>query len=67
MLSGWDRLFGTYRSQPEAGHVQMGIGLPRYADPVHLRLPRMLVDPFLAEEHPPAERLPGAGRSGRSG
>lgn len=27
-LSLWDRLFGTYRAQPDAGHRQMVIGLP---------------------------------------
>ena len=29
-LSVWDRLFGTYRAQPEAGHQGMTIGLAPY-------------------------------------
>ncbi|MHA1545111.1 MAG: sterol desaturase family protein [Alphaproteobacteria bacterium] len=29
-LSVWDRLFGTYRDQPEAGHQDMTIGLAPY-------------------------------------
>lgn len=29
----WDRLFGTYRAQPRAGHVGMTIGLDGYRDP----------------------------------
>lgn len=29
-FSFWDRLFGTYRAQPEKGHKNMKIGLPQY-------------------------------------
>lgn len=29
-LSIWDRLFGTYRDQPQKGHDAMTIGLPEY-------------------------------------
>jgi sterol desaturase/sphingolipid hydroxylase (fatty acid hydroxylase superfamily) len=29
-LSIWDRLFGTYTSQPEQGHLGMTIGLPEH-------------------------------------
>lgn len=32
-LSLWDRLFGTYRDQPRAGHDKMHIGIHRYTDP----------------------------------
>lgn len=37
-LSAWDRLFGTYRAQPEKGHEGMTIGLAEYQDdrPSHL-------------------------------
>jgi sterol desaturase/sphingolipid hydroxylase (fatty acid hydroxylase superfamily) len=28
----WDRIFRTYRSQPEMGHVRMEIGLPQWRD-----------------------------------
>ncbi len=31
-LSWWDRLFGTYRPEPSAGHEQMIIGLSTYRD-----------------------------------
>lgn len=43
----WDRLFGTYRDQPEEGHQGMTIGLPVFRDPKELRLDRMLVQPFV--------------------
>jgi sterol desaturase/sphingolipid hydroxylase (fatty acid hydroxylase superfamily) len=29
-LSLWDRLFGTYRDQPRAGHTDMTIGIHKY-------------------------------------
>src|SRR5262249_59343197 len=42
----WDRLFGTYRAQPEAGHQGMTIGLPIFRDLRELRLDRLLTQPF---------------------
>lgn len=42
----WDRLFGTYRDQPVAGHINMTIGLANYRDPKWLQLPWMLAVPF---------------------
>ena len=42
----WDRLCGTYRPQPEKGHLDMTIGLKEYRDPQQLTLPRLLVQPF---------------------
>jgi sterol desaturase/sphingolipid hydroxylase (fatty acid hydroxylase superfamily) len=42
----WDRLFGTYRAQPEAGHAAMTIGLEQFRDPKELRLDRMLTQPL---------------------
>ena len=45
-LSGWDRLFGTYRVQPEAGHEGMTIGIPQFRSEGELRLDRMLLQPF---------------------
>jgi sterol desaturase/sphingolipid hydroxylase (fatty acid hydroxylase superfamily) len=42
----WDRLFGTYRAQPEAGHLGMTIGIDRFRDPRELRLDRMLLQPW---------------------
>ena len=42
----WDRLCGTYRPQPEKGHLDMTIGLKEYRDPRRLTLFRLLVQPF---------------------
>lgn len=42
----WDRLFGTYRAQPEAGHDGMTIGLPVFRDRHEQRLDNMLTQPF---------------------
>ena len=42
----WDRLFATYRPEPEAGHDQMTLGIEQFRDPKELRLDRMLVQPF---------------------
>ena len=48
-LPWWDRLFGTYRAQPEAGHTGMTIGLPIFRDPGELRLDRLITQPFRNE------------------
>jgi sterol desaturase/sphingolipid hydroxylase (fatty acid hydroxylase superfamily) len=45
-LSWWDRLFGTYRDQPAAGHEAMTIGIEQFRDPAEQRLDRMLTQPF---------------------
>ena len=45
-LPWWDRLFGTYRAQPEAGHDGMTIGLPVFRTAGDLRLDRMLWQPM---------------------
>jgi sterol desaturase/sphingolipid hydroxylase (fatty acid hydroxylase superfamily) len=45
-LPWWDRVFRTYRPQPEAGHQGMTIGIDRFRDPKELRLDRMLTQPF---------------------
>jgi len=45
-LPWWDRLFGTYRAQPAAGHDAMTIGIEQFREPGDLRLDRMLVQPF---------------------
>jgi sterol desaturase/sphingolipid hydroxylase (fatty acid hydroxylase superfamily) len=45
-LSCWDRLFGTYRAQPAAGHEAMTIGIAQFRDPRELGLMRMLLQPF---------------------
>jgi sterol desaturase/sphingolipid hydroxylase (fatty acid hydroxylase superfamily) len=45
-LPWWDRLLGTYRAQPEAGHEGMTIGIEQFRDPRELRLDKMLLQPF---------------------
>ncbi len=45
-LPWWDRLFGTYKDQPEKGHLDMTIGLARFRDPEKLGLARLLIMPF---------------------
>ena len=45
-LPWWDRLFGTYRAQPAAGHEGMTIGIEQFREPRELRLDRMLMQPF---------------------
>src|SRR2546423_5464490 len=53
-LPWWDRLFGTYRPQPEAGHERMTIGLPIFRDPRELRLDRLITQPFRDAADAPA-------------
>jgi sterol desaturase/sphingolipid hydroxylase (fatty acid hydroxylase superfamily) len=49
-LTWWDRLFGTYRDQPRAGHVGMTIGIRDYTNPNEVdRLDGMLWLPFRGE------------------
>ena len=45
-LPWWDRIFGTYRAQPKAGHEAMTIGVDAFRAPKELRLDRLLVQPF---------------------
>lgn len=45
-LPWWDRLFGSYRAQPEAGHEGMEIGLARFGEVCESRLRQMLTQPF---------------------
>jgi sterol desaturase/sphingolipid hydroxylase (fatty acid hydroxylase superfamily) len=49
-LPWWDRLFGTYRDQPAAGHNAMTLGVERFRDPAEQRLDRMLTQPFRADD-----------------
>ena len=49
-LPWWDRLFRTYRAEPEAGHVAMTLGLPIFRDIRESRLDRLLTQPFRDEE-----------------
>lgn len=49
-LPWWDRMFGTYRDQPRAGHQGMTIGIRDHGDPREVaRLPGMLLLPFRGE------------------
>jgi sterol desaturase/sphingolipid hydroxylase (fatty acid hydroxylase superfamily) len=51
-LPWWDRLFGTYRAQPSAGHEAMTIGIEQFREPRELGLDRMLLQPFRGEAGP---------------
>jgi len=61
-LPWWDRLFGTYRAEPAAGHEGMTIGIDQFRDPRELRLDRMLVQPFRDDDrtYPLGRREPVA-------
>ena len=49
-LPWWDRLFGTYRDQPRAGHEGMTIGIHKYRDVKQVSwLPGMLALPFIGK------------------
>ena len=56
-LSWWDRLLGTYRAQPAAGHAAMIIGIEQFRAPRELVLDRMLTQPLRG----PAGAYPLAG------
>lgn len=43
----WDRIFGTYKSQPDLGHDGMRIGMNIFREPKYVRLDKMLTIPFL--------------------
>ena len=45
-LPWWDRLLGTYRDQPGAGHEGMTIGIEQFRAARELWLDRMLLQPF---------------------
>ena len=45
-LPWWDRLLGTYRDQPGAGHDGMTIGIEQFRTPRDLWLDRLLIQPF---------------------
>ena len=49
-LPWWDRLFGTYRAEPQAGHEAMTIGIEQFRSPRELWLDRMLLQPFRSED-----------------
>jgi len=50
-LSAWDRLFRTYKPQPDAGHEGMTIGIRDHRDPKQVSdLPGMLALPFVGAD-----------------
>ncbi|OGA25982.1 MAG: hypothetical protein A3I02_11090 [Betaproteobacteria bacterium RIFCSPLOWO2_02_FULL_67_26] len=51
-LPWWDRLFGTYRAQPAAGHAKMTIGIGQFRTGRDLWLDRMLAIPFQDDAGP---------------
>ena len=57
-LPWWDRLFGTYREKPAAGHEAMTLGIECFRTERDLWLDRMLLQPFRDEDG----RYPADGR-----
>jgi len=45
-LTWWDRLFGTYRAQPQAGHEKMQLGIERFREASDNRIGQLLIQPF---------------------
>ncbi len=45
-ISLWDRLFRTYRAQPEAGHQGMTIGLREFREVDEAKIGKLLTQPF---------------------
>jgi sterol desaturase/sphingolipid hydroxylase (fatty acid hydroxylase superfamily) len=61
----WDRLFGTYRPQPAAGHDNMGVGLREIGVKQGVSLTGMLALPFRsASKITPAACAPTPNRAG---
>ena len=58
-LPWWDRLLGTYRDEPQAGHDGMTIGLPVFRSVKELRLDRMLTQPFRQDSAEGTGNRPG--------
>src|SRR5262249_44377291 len=57
-LSWWDRLLGTYRAQPKAGHDPLEIGVVGCDARISLGLLRLVMQPVL---RPPAAQPPTTG------
>ena len=49
-FSWWDRIFGTYKAQPQEGHEKMKIGLNGYHDDRSLKLSALLTMPFVYQK-----------------
>ena len=50
IFSWWDRLFGTYRAEPEKGQEEMTLGLGIFNDLKYLKGDQMLMQPFMDKE-----------------
>tara|TARA_B100000315_G_scaffold176253_1_gene164755 strand:+ start:656 stop:1495 length:840 start_codon:yes stop_codon:yes gene_type:complete len=48
-LSCWDRIFGTYKAQPDAGHRNMAVGLEQFREPRMQSLWKLVLMPILNE------------------
>jgi sterol desaturase/sphingolipid hydroxylase (fatty acid hydroxylase superfamily) len=48
-LPWWDRVLGTYLSQPSQGHERMTIGLEQYRDATRLTWMRLMALPFVGK------------------
>jgi sterol desaturase/sphingolipid hydroxylase (fatty acid hydroxylase superfamily) len=46
-LPWWDRLFGTYKPQPQAGHKAMEVGLKEFRDPQKNTFFHLMALPFI--------------------
>lgn len=49
-LPWWDRLLGTYRPQPQDGHLGMTIGVKQFRHRSDLRLDRLLTQPLATDD-----------------
>jgi sterol desaturase/sphingolipid hydroxylase (fatty acid hydroxylase superfamily) len=49
-FSWWDRIFRTYKDQPDKGHHEMVIGLANFRDFKQLGLPSLLALPFFDDK-----------------
>ena len=57
-LPWWDRLLGTYRAQPSAGHAGMTIGIEQFRTPRDRWLDRLLIQPLRLFQCIPMYRRP---------
>jgi sterol desaturase/sphingolipid hydroxylase (fatty acid hydroxylase superfamily) len=55
-LSCWDRLFGSYRSEPRIPETEMPIGLDEFRDPDDQRLLALLLNPLRSTARPTRSR-----------
>ena len=57
-LPWWDRLLGTYRAQPEKGHLDMTIGIDQFRTTRELWLDKMLTQPFRGSTDRESDKTP---------